>query len=265
MSTTPFLERLHDYFSTVGAVLRNEAQASKIFPNATDNGMSREEVYCKFLRQHVPKKCDIFLGGFLFDQTGNESRQVDIIVTTDTCPQFKLKPDGNKAFACVDGAIACVSSKAMLNQAELVDSLDLFASIPSTQPIDDRVVGMKIFNYDDWPMKIIFAADGIAADTLHGHLDAYYTAHPEVPAGRRPNLIHVAGKYLVVKAEDAELIDQKFWLKKGMFFILGGSPDAQALMRAITQIQMRAMMSTFIAHDYMALGNNLAPLFAPKS
>jgi hypothetical protein len=50
----PFLKRLENYYHAVGQVLRSEAEAAAVFPNSTDVGSSREEVYAKFLRTHVP-------------------------------------------------------------------------------------------------------------------------------------------------------------------------------------------------------------------
>ena len=102
-----FYERLRDYYIKVGGVLRGEADAASIFPNPSDVGMSRERVYAEFLRQHAPSKCNVFLGGFLFDEDGNESRQLDIIVTTDTAPRFDFhNPDGSgKSFSPVEAIV----------------------------------------------------------------------------------------------------------------------------------------------------------------
>ena len=44
--------------------------------------MSRELAYAEFIKQHAPSKCDVFLGGYLFDDDGAESKQLDIIITT---------------------------------------------------------------------------------------------------------------------------------------------------------------------------------------
>ena len=70
----PFYNRLKNYFEKVGEVLRGEAEVSSIFPNTSDIGVSRELIYAEFLKQHVPSKCNIFLGGFLFGKDGTESK-----------------------------------------------------------------------------------------------------------------------------------------------------------------------------------------------
>ena len=82
-----FYTRLREYYLKVGEVLRGDADAASIFPNPTDVGTSRELAYADFLRQHAPSKCNVFSGGFLFDVEGNESKQPDILITTDTAPR----------------------------------------------------------------------------------------------------------------------------------------------------------------------------------
>ncbi len=77
-------DRIGVYFRNVSKVLRGEADAATIFPNASDIGSVREKTYATFLRQHAPSKCNVFLGGFLFHEDGSESAQLDVIVTTDT-------------------------------------------------------------------------------------------------------------------------------------------------------------------------------------
>ena len=73
----------------------------------------RERIYAEFLRQHAPSKCNVFLGGFLFDDDGSESSQLDVIVTTDTAPRFDFhNPDGGgKSFSPVEGTLGVASIK----------------------------------------------------------------------------------------------------------------------------------------------------------
>jgi hypothetical protein len=256
---TPFFTRLKNYYVKVGEVLRGEADASKIFPNKTDNGLSRERVYAEFLRQHVPSKCNVRFGGYVFDENGSESKQLDVIVTTDTCPQFNfLNKDGSgKTFSCVEGSIACAASKAFLDKDQLFDSLKNLASIPATQPLTNRVLPqLRVKNYDDWPFKIIFATDGLAADTILNHLLGYYREHPDIPECRKVNIIHVAGKYMVVRANGSELLDGKA-MKKGEYSIVAGIPDVQAIIWTLDAIQRRASAATYILFRYDFLINKL--------
>ncbi|HYC77338.1 MAG TPA: DUF6602 domain-containing protein [Planctomycetota bacterium] len=152
----PFFERLRAYCMKVAEDLRGGADAAKIFPNTTDVVMSRERVYAEFLRTHVPSKCNVFFGGYVFGHDGAESKQTDVIVTTDTAPQFNFhNSDGvGKAFSPVEGTIA--------DKEKLVDALEGIASIPPTAPIGSRALPLlPIENCDDWPYKVVYATHSI--------------------------------------------------------------------------------------------------------
>ena len=99
-----FYDRLHRYLNLVGSVLRGEAEAASIFPNASDVGRSRELIYADFLRNNTPANSNVFLGGFVFDLEGFESKQLDIVLTSNACPQDVLPPS-EKRFTCIDGTI----------------------------------------------------------------------------------------------------------------------------------------------------------------
>ena len=198
-----FFQRLRAYYLDVGAVLRGEAKVASIFPNTTDIGMSRERVYAEFLRQHAPLKCNVFFGGFLFGDDGRESSQMDVLVTTDTTPRFNFhnKDGQGKSFSPVEGTLGVASIKSTLNKNELEDALNGLASIPPTADLAGRVsFALSIKNYEDWPYKIVYASDGIAAQTLLSHLNSFYASNSAIPLERRPNCIHVAGKYVIFRA-----------------------------------------------------------------
>ncbi len=170
--TQNFFDRLRSYYIKVAEVLRGEADAASVFANTTDIGMSRELAYAEFLKQHAPSKCNVFLGGFLFDDDGDESKQLDIIITTDTAPRFNFhnKDGAGKSFSPVEGTLGVVSVKSTLNKAELFDALGGIASIPPTRPLGNRVNALlNIKKYDDWPVKIIYSSKGIAPETLLAH------------------------------------------------------------------------------------------------
>jgi hypothetical protein len=191
-----FFSRLAEYYEKVAEVLRGQAHSAAIFPNTTDIGMSRERIYADFLRWHAPTKCNVFFGGFLFSSTGDESDQLDVIVTADTNSRFDFhNRDGSgKSFSHTDGTLAVASIKSTLDKKELHSALRGLASIPPTGRLQLASPLIAIPNYDDWPYKIIYAPHGIACDTLLEHLNHYYAEHSYVPLNRRPNLIHVAGK-----------------------------------------------------------------------
>ncbi|MBL0663564.1 DUF6602 domain-containing protein [Aeromonas caviae] len=253
-----FFDRLRKYYLDVAAVLRGEAQAASIFPNTTDIGMSRERVYAEFLKHHAPSKCNVFYGGFLFGEDGTESPQLDVIVTTDTTPRFNLhNKDGNgKSFSPVEGTLAVASIKSTLNKNELEDALTGIARIPPTSSLDNRVSSqLSIKNYGDWPYKIIYASDGITAESLLIHLKNYYQQHPYIPVERRPNIIHVSGKYVIIRALPSMSLwdfatQEEIPLKVGQFTVIIRDPDLQGIIWVLDSLQAHATASTHILYSY---------------
>jgi hypothetical protein len=149
----------------------------------------------------------------------------------------------------------------MLNKTELEDALSGIAAIPQTVSLENRVTfGLTINNYDDWPFKIVYSSDGIDGNTLLGHLFAYYSEHPEISLGRRPNIIHVAGKYAIFRIvtgmsilnyEEGGMITPP----AGTFRLFTRDSDLQAIVWALDGLQQRATASTHILYDYQEMLN----------
>ncbi|MFO1153422.1 MAG: DUF6602 domain-containing protein [Rhodospirillales bacterium] len=250
----------------VAAVLRGEAEVASIFPNGVDIGTARENIYREFLRQHVPSKCNVFSGGYLFAEDGAESKQLDLLVTTDTIPRFNFYNRNNdgKSFSPVEGALAVASIKSKLDKNELDDALDGIASIPASSSLDGRLpVGVKIHNYDDWPYKIIYASDGISGQHLLKHIEAFYGMNQSIPFGRRPNIIHVSGKYIVLKAprSGSRLYNHNtssvINVPCGTFILVERNPDFQGIVHTLHNLQIRAQASVHIMYLYDRTINNL--------
>ena len=260
-----FYKRLANYYSDVAKVLRGEANAASIFPNSTDRGQSREDIYVQFLKTHAPSKCDVFLGGFLFHSDGTESKQQDIIITTDTTPRYNfLNSQGNgKSFSPVEGTLGVASIKSSLDKKELHDALLGMFSIPPTESLEGRhspLINIKA--YDDWPYKIIYATDGINGETIMNHLKEFYELRPNIPISRRPNIIHVAGKYVIFRAtENQKSIDLATKAQKelspGDFHLFDTNPDLQSITEILDRLQGLAMASTHIRYSYTQLSNAL--------
>ena len=260
-----FHMRLRDYYLKVAEVLRGEAEAASVFPNTSDVGISRERIYADFLRQHAPSKCNVFLGGFLFHVDGTESRQLDVIVTTDTAPRYNFhNRDGvGKSFSPVEGTLGVASIKSTLDKAQLYDALAGIASIPATEPLANRIPALlKLSNYEDWPYKIVYSSNGLTAATILGHLNDFYADNPSIPTCRRPNVIHVAGKYVIFRA-DGELhkydrsTNRRTPLETGTFHVFSTDPDLQAICWVLNGLQQRATASTHILFSYGELINRL--------
>lgn len=250
--TTEFFERLESYFRKVGTVLRGEADAASIFPNPIDVGESRERVYAAALKQHLPADCRVFFGGFLFNHLGYESKQIDILVITGRSLQFNFfNPDGEgKSFASVEGCIGAISVKSRLTSAGLEEALVNLASIPTHPPLEQRVnPNYTIDNYDDWPYKIIYATDGISVENCRTTLLEFYRRNTDIPLHRRPNLIHVAGKYGLMRVE-TNVFEPPLVLARGEYGRLDKEPDVDCLLLAILQIERRLQSSSQILFDY---------------
>jgi hypothetical protein len=261
-----FYKRLLAYYRNVAKVLRGEAEAASVFPNPTDIGQSREIIYARFLQQHAPSKCNVFLGGFLFHDDGTESKQLDVIVTTDTAPRFNFhNPDGSgKSFSPVEGTLGVASIKSTLDKKELHDALHGLASIPAMQPLEGRVLlAMNTPDYDEWPYKIIYASNGIDGKTILRYIHEFYLEHPEIPITRKPNLIHVAGQYAVIRVMKGMMTKNVLYSgpdeipELGTFHLLTHDSDVQAIVWTLNDLQQKASASTGILFNYDRIIINL--------
>lgn len=260
-----FFVELRNYYTLVAEVLRGQASVARIFPNMSDVGSSRERIYAEFLKQHAPSKCNVFFGGFLFDQDGTTSKQLDIIATTDTAPRFNFhNSDGSgKSFSPVEGTLGVFSIKSTLDRDQLFDALKGIASIPPTRPLSGRVNPLlNVGDYDDWPLKVIYASAGLKAETILSHVNAYYGANPHIPLTRRPHFIHVSGTCLIARATGhMELVDQKTRavtpIEKGVFMMVTDNSDVQAIVWTISKLQENASASSHINFSYTELINKL--------
>ncbi len=262
MKDANFFDRLRKYYSDIAKVLGGTASAASIFPNATDVGQSREYAYINFLKQHVPLKCDVLLGGFLFGVDGSETGQVDIIVTTDTAPRFNfLNPNGNnKSFAPVDGTIGVAWIKSYLDKKELINALEGIAKIPAVAPLP-LFLGhpVEIDNYVDWPYKIIYATDGLSWETMTKHMEEFYRDNPQIPLERTPNVIHVLGKYFLVRGKKSLLPNGTVVPPvHGEFVAYTNEPDYQALTHVAEVLRDHVTLSQFILARYDLIWNNMA-------
>ena len=109
-------------------------------------------------------------------------------------------------------------------------------------------------DYDDWPFKIVYASDGVAWTTLMHTLEDYYESNPQIPAANRPNLIHVAGKYNVIRVgvgggttRDGTAIPE------GAFYPQLDQSDAFALAYAVQNIQKHALAAKHVLFLYDAM------------
>lgn len=89
---------------------------------------------------------------------------------------------------------------------------------------------------------------------------AYY-GERSIPNSRRPNLIHVAGRYFMGRALGGDDVEGRILEKDALFAIHDAkdNPDAQAIAATISAIQRRTMLASLILYDYHFLINATAP------
>jgi len=192
------MTKIYEYFNNVAKVISQEADVSSVFPNTTDVGLTREEILKKFLENHLPQRCVIIKGGYIFDFMENESKQMDLIILNDLTLQFNHFSDrGQKSFAAIEGCYAAISIKSKLDKQALIDSLDGFASIPKTPEIKINP-SLKSKLPKLLPIRIIFAFDGLDPETITSHLTDYYNERG-ISNNEVVDHIIVNNKYILVK------------------------------------------------------------------
>ncbi|MCY4408953.1 MAG: hypothetical protein OXC27_00690 [Caldilineaceae bacterium] len=200
MSTDVFSD-LKSYYFQVAQYLVAEAKQASLLANPTGVGTEREEVYRNFLERHLPKTCDVFLGGYVFDMKGNASKQIDVIVTSINTPTFQLS-NQTRSIAPLEGTIAVAEIKSKLDRASLRSALENFAAIPrmpDSEGIVPPQIRVPLQRWTDIPYKIILAYDAIEKERLSEHIWEFYEVNGHIPLERRPNIIHVLGRYMVVR------------------------------------------------------------------
>ncbi len=75
--------------------------------------------------------------GCPFGMSGDESAQMDVIVTNNKTPKFSL---GAKRFASVNGCVVVATIKSTLDSNELRDALKNLESLPDKRPLGDRAM-----------------------------------------------------------------------------------------------------------------------------
>ena len=201
MSTNAF-SKMAEYFDSLVQEITSEARQAGMLQNPTAVGTGREEIFRRLLERHLPDTCEVFRGGYVFNIQGETSKQIDVIVTSGSTPRFEILPN-LQAIAPLEGTICVGEVKTQLNGGSLTDALNNFASLPlitdPSKALSPYITNIGQEFWWDWPYKVIFAYDAISKETLLQHLLQFYKEHPEIPQECRPSLIHVLGKYIVVR------------------------------------------------------------------
>ncbi len=127
------IESLQKYFQGISDDMSNAKHISCIFSNMGDLGDVRENVLLQFLKTHLPARCSVFKGGCIFDSLGNCSRQIDLLVCSDSALRFSYfdrDEQNSKTVQTVEGCLAAISVKSTLSKATLYEALENIDSIP---------------------------------------------------------------------------------------------------------------------------------------
>ena len=169
------------YLQGIADDISNAKFISSIFPNMGDVGDVRENVLLKFLQLHLPARCSVVKGGFIFDSVGNVSRQIDLLVVNDFSLKFAYfdqHAQNSKNIQTVEGCLAAISVKSTLSKDTLYEALNNLASIPS-MPTDiveniNPLLGDSRSHYLNLPIKIVFAFSGQSVEKTIEHVNNFY-------------------------------------------------------------------------------------------
>lgn len=252
------VSRLITYFQDYADDLQYAAHRAGILDNKSDIGTQREDILADFLKRHLPKRCEIIKGGYIFDLSENKSKQMDLIVTNDLTLQFR-EFGGNeglgKSFNCIEGCYCALSVKSELNIKELYNSIDNIASIPLEKKLkinplmkDGRILAKQL------PLKIVFAYKGMKVDNALEGITEFAKDH-SLTEEQWPDLIIVNNSYLIWKVEpEGRITFDGTPLKFGSFVAETGSNyiGGLALLQMLTKIQRISNFGTTILMSFDA-------------
>ena len=111
-------------------------------------------------------------------------------------------------------------------------------------------------------IKIIYASYRLKEDTIMNHLNNFYNLNPQIPIYRRPDIIHVAGKYVILRIKEGMSIKKpdgsNHDTKKGKFHIFNTNPDRQAIVWTLNELQKKATTSNHINFNYSEIINKIS-------
>jgi len=244
-----------NYYKACSDSLTADAKQAGFFNNTSDCGTFKEQSLAGFLKTHLPIRCEVLIGGQIFDSDGNVSDQIDILVTGDYALQFRNSTNiFTKAFNCVEGCLAAISVKSYLREDTLINAIDNLITVPSF-PVDVQK-SMWVSRLDEilkqLPRKIIFAYNGLKAETIMEHLNNYYSKN-SIPIEKRPDLIIVNGSYHLFKVVVPTLSDNlghTFNYGDMVLQQFGKYDGASALAAMLSMIQIASSISPHIIVNF---------------
>ena len=258
MSSDAF-PKMVEYFKSLVQEITSEARQAGLLQNPTAVGTGREEIFRRLLERHLPDNCEVFRGGYVFNVEGDTSKQIDVIVTSGATPRFEILPNV-QSIAPLEGTICVGEVKTRLDKNRLDEALNNFASLPqiadTSQALNPMLNPKEEKFWWDWPYKVIFAYDAIEKETLLQYIQEFYHEKPEIPQECRPSLIHVLGRYMIVRwlpemgvrdvGDPSSLIDTPVGEYRS--FVKGSDLSAMAFM--FSSLQKRAFLAYHMIWPY---------------
>ena len=199
---------IKEIFDEVSIQMRSDfIKAQKSLSHAGLKGGANEETVRSFLRQYLPRTLDVTTG-MLVDSEGNQSRQLDIIVS-DSAKTPIFYESGETRVIPIECAYAVIEVKALLDKAELEKSYQNMQSVKA-------LVKAAYFN-----------EKGAIASThaLYGREWKYWPVHYFVFTYDSTNLQSVVDNLNLLQGSDEihKRIDAVCVLEKGV--IMNQGPD----------------------------------------
>lgn len=237
--------------------MASQSDAAGVYENRPDVGEKRENILFRFLAGHIPKRCHIIKGGYVFDALGNQSNQIDLIITNDLTLQFSefTNETLDKSFNCIEGSYCVVSVKSMLDKQALCNAITNLASVPDNYNIKVNPAIKNVTRLlKEIPYRVVFAYKGQEIESIEKAIEEYLDNHNR-SMYRFPNLIIVNNFIWTVGSEDRSIegrpLDPSSSIVASSSRFIGG----MALMHFLTKIQKVSNIGSQLLmgfEDYMS-------------
>lgn len=258
------MSRIQNYFNAIADKIACESAIAGTAGHKPDIGSNRERIVENFLAKHLPRRLRASIGGQVISHSGTESKQIDIIVSSDIGVRFE---ENDRTFITTESVAATISVKSYLDKAALFDSLDNLMSVP---PPSAELLSFKLLkpgSFEEFSMRhpssYVFAFDGVEVQTCMDHLKTYYTDHPAIPHNRYPKGVIVNKKYMIlfsrfpVTTKSGKVVEANSFYPMPIADHLSGYPYVGMLNHVSSYVDWLGQMDVSI-HPYFNFGYSLS-------
>jgi hypothetical protein len=192
------MTRIQNYFNGVADKIASSSAIASTAQHRPDIGSNREDIVRDFLLRHLPKRLSPHIGGKIISHDGQESGQIDVIVSNDLGVRFD---ENERTFFIAESVAGAFTVKSTLEKITLIDALTNIATIPEP---DVKIFDFKFLKagateafLDFHPSLYVFAYEGIGGETCLAHINEFYRNHPEISHRKYPKGIVVNRKYMI--------------------------------------------------------------------